>query len=68
MSPMYQLIGRTLYNIPIGAQYFQSRDDYALQIYKIKVRIDICIYSLQIANMKSYFTKVKRNLSHSLHC
>ena len=61
MLPIYKLIGRTLYNIPIGAKYFQIQADYALQIYGIVVHIDTCIYSLQIANMKLCFTKVKRN-------
>ena len=62
MLPIYWLIGRMLYNIPIGCNIFPIQDDYALQIYVIVVCIDICIYSLQIANTKLYFTKVKRNL------
>ena len=62
MLPVYQLISRTLYNIPIGAKYFQSRDDYALQIYGIVVCIGMYIYSLQVANMNLHFTNVKRNL------
>ena len=47
---------------PYWGKIFPIRDDYALQIYGIVVGIDICIFSLKIANTKLYFTKVKRNL------
>ena len=61
MLPIYRLISRTLYNTHIGAKIFPIQDDYALNIYRIVVHIDICIYSLQVANTKLYITNVKRN-------
>ena len=44
MLSVYQLISRTLYNIPIGAKCFQTRDYYASQIYGIIVHVDMYIY------------------------